>query len=252
MKKFNFVRSSLLTFLLVITMFVSSSGIVNAEKEDNENNGVPAFGVLKKHYMAWWEANAEEDDFAKEQLEKFNKLNQGEKNKFLKATLSSKTAKDFFNKLNDIESLPENKKIPIGEDGGYLLVTSSIENMNGQKINSLQSVPDGSYYYKYETTVKINDIEVSRYYVTLFATIKDGDITPDNATGGSKNIYPFVSVFDGVSSTFKQNDRAVGNQPFEVRATFFGFYDFNFLSHTVNVYSWIDKDGFAGGWKEVD
>jgi hypothetical protein len=56
-----------------------------------------------------------------------------------------------------------------------------------------------------------------------------------------------------VSSSYIQGDRAVGNQPFEVVASAFGFIDMDFLSRSLNLYSYIDKSsGTAEGWAEFE
>lgn len=252
----------MVTVLLSCLLAIMLSGdIVNAKKaKDDGNNGVPAFGVLKKYYMNWWESKAKKSDFTREQLEKFNKLNQGEKNKYLKAIFSEKTAKDFFSKLNEVETLPENKKVPIGEEGAYLLVNSSIEKKKGQKINdtgksdSLNSLSaDGEYTYRYFLKAEKAGITFSEMYVKVFVTIKDGNITANGATGGSENIWPFLAINDGVSSAFVHGDRAIGNQPFEAHATFlWGAVDLEFISKTINLFAWVDKYGNKGGWHEPD
>lgn len=259
MKKLNILTYVVLACLLVVSA-IGFDGKVNAKpKNDPENNGVPAFGVMKKNYVAWWEEKAKHDEYAKEQWETFNQLNEGQKNKFLKAILDGKTTREALDKWAD-KSLPQNEVVPVGDSGVYVKATSKWLDKKGKAIKNVRAaseLPDGSYYYRYERDLGYiigdHELNTSKVHVTVFATVKDGEIQADNATGGHSNINPFLEIRDGVSSSFTQGDRAVGNQPFEVVASAFGFIDMDFLSRSLNLYSYIDKSsGTAGGWAEFE
>ncbi|AVD54624.1 hypothetical protein CKF96_03840 (plasmid) [Priestia filamentosa] len=69
MKKLSILTYVLLVCLLAVTV-IGVDGKVNAKPEtDPENSGVPAFGVMKKNYVSWWEEKAKHDEYAKEQWE---------------------------------------------------------------------------------------------------------------------------------------------------------------------------------------
>lgn len=251
----------LLSCLLVVSLLVSGGTIDAKPKNENGingNNGVPAFGVMKKNYLAWWEEKAKHDENAKEQWETFNKLNNGQKNKFLKALLDPKTTREALEKWAD-EDIKINQTVRVG-DSGYVKVTSKVYNKQGQQINnvkSLSELPDGSYDYRYERELghEIGDSELitSRVHVTVYATVEDGEIEANGATGGHSNLNPFLEIREGVSSSFTQDDRAIGNQPFEIVASALGFIDIEFLSRSLNMYAYIDKGtGNTGGWGELE
>lgn len=242
-----------LAFILGVAVTVTGTTLASPKND----NGVPGFGVYKENYLAWWKEKAKTDQYAKEKLEEFNRMNKGQQNKFLKAILNSKTTKEMLDKWAKGD-LPKNKKVPVGDDGAFVEVKSTITTDKGKEIKnvkSLSELPDGSYQHKY--VVKggyyYGDLELdtTEFWVTVFATVKNGEITADNATGGHDNLNPFLHVTDGVSSAFTQGDRAIGNQPFEVEASVFGFLDIAFLSKTINLYGYIDQsEGIGWGWYE--
>ncbi|QKG85772.1 hypothetical protein GXN76_15800 [Kroppenstedtia pulmonis] len=243
-----------LAFFLGVAVTVTGTTLANPKND----NGVPGFGVYKENYLAWWKEKAKTDEYAKEKLEEFNQMNKGQQNKFLKSTLNSKNAKEMLDKWAKGD-LPKNKKVSVGDDGAYVEAKSTTLTTDKGKeiknVKSLAELPDGSYYYKFVLSGGYYygdlELETTQLWVTVFATVKDGEITADNATGGHDNLNPFLHVTDGVSSAFTQGDWAIGNQPFEIEASVFGFIDIGFLSRTVNVYAYIDrKEGIGSGWYE--